>query len=275
MGAASLHAVARSDRAELCIEVDNVNHVFMSPLGVAVQATSNVSFSVRVGEFVAIVGPSGCGKTTLLNMMAGLVTPSSGSVRVNGEDCGEPRRNVGYMFARDGLMPWRTARRNIEFGLEIRGIRRAERRERAGALLAKVGLTGFENAYPKELSQGMRQRLAMARTLAIDPDIILLDEPFAALDAETRVLLQTEFSRIWDSLGKTVLLITHDLHEAVALSDRVLVMSGRPGTVQADIGIPFARPRDIAELRFTDEFHAAAEQVWRALRSAAAAPSAC
>jgi NitT/TauT family transport system ATP-binding protein len=255
-----------------CIEVDNVNHVFMSPLGAIVQATSNVSFSVGVGEFVAIVGPSGCGKTTLLNMMAGLVAPSSGSVRLNGEDCRLPRRNVGYMFARDGLMPWRTARRNVEFGLELRGMSRAERRERASDLLGKVGLKGFENAYPKELSQGMRQRLAMARTLAIDPDIILLDEPFAALDAETRVLLQTEFSRIWDSLGKTVLLVTHDLHEAVALSDRVLVMSGRPGSVQADIEIPFQRPRDIAELRFTSEFHSVAEQVWHALRSAAAAP---
>lgn len=267
--AATLHPVPAPDRSKRCIEVENVNHVFMSPLGATVLATSNVNFSVAAGEFVAIVGPSGCGKTTLLNMMAGLVAPSSGSVRLHGEDCRSPRRNVGYMFARDGLMPWRTARRNVEFGLELRGVGRAERRERASDLLARVGLRGFENAYPKELSQGMRQRLAMARTLAIDPDIILLDEPFAALDAETRVLLQTEFARIWDSLGKTVLLVTHDLHEAVALSDRVLVMSGRPGSVQADIEIPFQRPRDIAELRFTSEFHAVAEHVWHALRSAA------
>lgn len=250
-----------------CISVKDVNHVFMTPTGATVQATRDVSFSVRKSEFVALVGPSGCGKTTLLNMMAGLVAPSSGSVKLNGEDCGAPRRNVGYMFARDGLMPWRTARRNVEFGLELRGMGRKERHTLAHELLHKVGLGGFDDAYPKELSQGMRQRLAMARTLAIDPDIILLDEPFAALDAETRVGLQTEFSQIWDALGKTVLLVTHDLHEAVALSDRVLVMSGRPGTVRADIAIGFERPRNIAELRFTPEFHKVAEEVWHALKS--------
>lgn len=171
------------------------------------------------------------------------------------------------MFARDGLMPWRTARRNIEFGLELRGIGRNERRARADALLKQVGLQGFENAYPKELSQGMRQRLAMARTLAIEPEVILLDEPFAALDAETRAALQTEFSNIWDELGKTVLLVTHDLLEAVALSDRVIVMSGRPGHIKADIEVPFGRPRDIAELRFTKEFHELSETVWEALRA--------
>lgn len=250
-----------------CTVIDNVDHVFLSPMGLTVVAVQGVSFALRAGEFVSVVGPSGCGKTTILNMLAGLISPSSGTVRVNGELCNAPRRNVGYMFARDGLMPWRTAGANVEFGLELRGIGRKERHERSRELLAKVGLHGFAHAYPKELSQGMRQRLAMARTLAIDPEIILLDEPFAALDAETRVGLQTEFSRIWDSLGKTVLLVTHDLHEAVALSDRVLVMSGRPGTVKADIRIPFDRPRDIAELRFSQEFHRMAEEVWHAFKS--------
>lgn len=270
-GVAARNTTSRPSRPERasCIEVKDVNHVFMSPLGMTVMATQNVSFSVRKGEFVALVGPSGCGKTTLLNMMAGLVSPSSGSVRLNGEDCRVPRRSVGYMFARDGLMPWRTARRNVEFGLELRGVSRKERHELAHELLHKVGLGGFDNAYPKELSQGMRQRLAMARTLAIDPDVILLDEPFAALDADTRVTLQTEFSRIWDALGKTVLLVTHDLHEAVALSDRVIVMSGRPGTIKADIPIDFERPRNIAELRFTPEFHKLTEDVWHALKQAA------
>jgi NitT/TauT family transport system ATP-binding protein len=232
-----------------------------------IEVLRGLDFRAHFGELTFVVGPSGCGKTTLLNMMAGIVRPSSGSVQLNGEECSAPRRHVGYMFARDGLIPWRTASRNVEFGLELRGLGRSERHERAADLLAKVGLGGFANAYPKELSQGMRQRLAMARTLAIDPDIILLDEPFAALDAETRVTLQTEFTRLWDALEKTVLLVTHDLHEAVALSDRVLVMSGRPGSIKASIPISFARPRNIAELRFTSEFHKLAEVVWHALRS--------
>jgi NitT/TauT family transport system ATP-binding protein len=213
-----------------CIRVENVNHVFVTPLGRSVLCTNDISFTVGDGEFVSIVGPSGCGKTTLLNMIVGLVQPSSGSVKLHGRDCLAPRRSVGYMFARDGLMPWRTARRNVEFGLELRKVGRNERRARADSLLKQVGLQGFEQAYPKELSQGMRQRLAMARTLAIEPEVILLDEPFAALDAETRAVLQTEFSKIWDDLGKTVLLVTHDLLEAVALSDRVIVLSGRPGS---------------------------------------------
>lgn len=259
-----------------CIRVDSVSHLFLSPAGATVMATNDVSFTVRTGEFVSIVGPSGCGKTTLLNMMAGLVVPSSGTVSLNGVPCREPRRSVGYMFARDGLIPWRTARANVEFGLELRGMPRRERNDRARELLTKVGLGAFGHAYPKELSQGMRQRLAMARTLAIDPEVILLDEPFAALDAETRVLLQTEFTRIWDSLNKTVLLVTHDLHEAVAMSDRVLVMSGRPGSLKADIKVPFDRPREIADLRFDTEFQKVAEHVWNVLRAeyrAALAPS--
>lgn len=259
--------VAKRKPGSPCISMDGVSHVFMSPMGMTVLAIKDVSLQVRTGEFVSIVGPSGCGKTTLLNMMAGLVLPSEGCVSLNGEPCSAPRRSVGYMFARDGLMPWRTARRNIEFGLELRGMGRKDRQAQARELLQKVGLGGFENAFPKELSQGMRQRLAMARTLAIDPDVILLDEPFAALDAETRVILQTEFSKIWDAMGRTVMLVTHDLHEAVALSDRVIVMSSRPGNVKADITIPFARPRKIADLRFTPEFHKVAEDVWQALRT--------
>jgi NitT/TauT family transport system ATP-binding protein len=232
-----------------------------------VLAVRDVSINIRPGEFVSIVGPSGCGKTTIMNMIAGLVAPSSGSVQLHGVECRAPRRDVGYMFARDALIPWRSALRNVEFGLEIRGIDFRRRRKEALALLDQVGLAGFAAAYPKELSQGMRQRLAVARTLAINPEIILLDEPFAALDAETRVKLQTEFSALWDRMGKTVLLVTHDLHEAVALSDRVLVMSSRPGRIKAEIVVPFARPRDIANIRFTDAFHAVAESVWRELRT--------
>lgn len=248
------------------IRIRDVSHVFVTPAGKAVQAIEHVSLDVKPGEFVSIVGPSGCGKTTVMNMIAGVILPTSGSVKLNGVECSAPRRDVGYMFARDALIPWRNARHNIEFGLEIRGVPAARRHEVAMELLSRVGLDGFEHAYPKELSQGMRQRLAVARTLAIDPKVILLDEPFAALDAETRVNLQTEFSHMWDRLEKTVLLVTHDLQEAISLSDRVLVMSGRPGRIKADISIPFSRPRNIADIRFTDEFHAMAEQVWTELK---------
>ena len=248
------------------IRIRDVSHVFVTPTGKAVQAIEHVSLDVKPGEFVSIVGPSGCGKTTVMNMVAGVVKPTAGTVHLNGVPCTAPRRDVGYMFARDALIPWRNAKKNIEFGLEIRGLGRARRSEVALGLLKRVGREGFEAAYPKERSQGMRQRLAVARTLAIDPNVILLDEPFAALDAETRVNLQNEFSHMWHRLKKTVLLVTHDLQEAIALSDRVLVMSGRPGSIKAEIEIPFARPRNIADLRFTDDFQHLAERVWRKLK---------
>ena len=233
-----------------------------------------VSVEIPRGQFVSIVGASGCGKTTLLNMMAGLIVPSEGSVSIDGKACISPRRDVAYMFARDCLLPWRNAQENVEYGLELRGVKRSERRERAAVLLTRVGLSGSEKKYPKHLSQGMRQRVAIARTLAISPTIILLDEPFAALDAQTRIVLQEEFSNIWEGLGTTVVLVTHDLPEAICLSDRVLVMGAGPGRIVDDFTVPFARPRDIEGLRYTPEYQVFARELFESLRESSGGVSA-
>lgn len=250
-------------QAPITVTVEDVSHQFSSTGGGLVQAVEKADFIVRKGEFISLVGPSGCGKTTILNMMAGLVQPTTGRVTVLGAECDSTNRKVGYMFARDGLMPWRTALKNVEFGLELRGVNRKDRHERAAELLRLVGLDAFTNSYPRQLSQGMRQRVALARTLAIEPEVILLDEPFAALDAQTRVMLHAEFIRIWESTGKTVVLVTHDVTEAVSLSDRIIVMSPRPGRVAAEIEVDLPRPRDLAALRFDPRFHELTEEVWR------------
>ena len=251
------------DPRDLSIRVDRVRHEYASALGERCLALSEISIDVPRGQFVAIVGPSGCGKTSVLNMLAGLVAPSSGSVSIEGEVVSGPSRSVGYMFARDGMLPWRTAQANVAYGLEVRGVSRSERLAQARALLAKVGLKGFEHAFRSQLSHGMRQRVALARTMAIDPKLFLLDEPFAALDAQTRILLQEEFVRLWENSGKTVLLVTHDISEAIAMSDRVIVLSARPGTVKSDILIDLPRPRDIEGIRFDDRFVHLARRIWR------------
>lgn len=258
--------LTRTTSRTAAVVVDGASHVFVAPDGRPTVAIQDVSLTVREGEFVSIVGPSGCGKTTVLNMVAGLIKPTRGMVQVNGKPCDTPRRDVGYMFARDGLMPWRTALSNVEYGLELRGVDRKEREQAAIELIRQVGLVGFEKAHPAQLSQGMRQRIAMARTLAIDPGLMLLDEPFAALDAQTRTRLQVEFTRIWEQLGKTIILVTHDLQEAVALSDRVLVMNGSPGRIVASVDVPLDRPRDLEALPFREHFRIISEQVWSALK---------
>ncbi|KXF57200.1 hypothetical protein AXA44_30935 [Rhodococcus sp. SC4] len=244
------------------VSLHGIRHVFTTG-GTTVEAISEADVQVRAGEFLSIVGPSGCGKTTLLNMMAGMVQPSTGYVDVLGAPAREGNHAVGYMFARDGLMPWRTAVQNIEFGLQLRGISRTERRTTAMDLLKLVGLAGFEHAYPRRLSQGMRQRVALARTLAIAPSLILLDEPFAALDAQTRSVMHVEFTDIWERTGTTAVLVTHDVAEAVALSDRVIVMTPRPGRIAAEIEIDLPRPRNFEQLRFSKRFHELTEEVWR------------
>jgi NitT/TauT family transport system ATP-binding protein len=215
-----------------------------------VEAVRAVSFSVAVGEVVSIIGPSGCGKSTLLNMGSGLYLPSSGAVRVDGQPVTGPQRKVAFMLQKDLLLPWRSIRENAELGLEILGTPAAERSTRARALLAKCHLSGFENHYPHQLSGGMRQRAALARTLAVDPLVLLMDEPFSALDAQTKMILQQDLSKTVAAEGKTAVFITHDLAEAVLLSDRVLVMSARPGTIVEEMRIelpdresPMARRR--------------------------------
>ena len=230
-------------------------------------AVSDVSLSIRTGEFVSIVGPSGCGKTTLLNFAAGLLPQGvgSGGFTVGGKPPAEGNREIAYMLARDALAPWRTAVENAELGGEIRGVPAAERRARALDLFEKVGLQGFENAYPKQLSQGMRQRVALARTFALASPILLMDEPFGALDAQTKLQLEEVLLSLWQRDGRTVLFITHDLSEAVTMSDRVIVMSARPGRIVADVPISLPRPRSVRALQKDPAFHELYAHVWSKL----------
>jgi NitT/TauT family transport system ATP-binding protein len=200
-----------------------------------VLAVRSINFRIARGEVVSIIGPSGCGKSTLLNMGAGLSRPSAGRVLVGGEPVTGPNKHVAFMLQKDLLMPWRTIAENIEFGLELRGVAAAERHAVSQRLLQQCHLQGFDKHYPNQLSGGMRQRAAMARTLAVDPLVLLMDEPFSALDAQTKMILQQDLAKTVASAGKTVVFITHDLSEAVALSDRILVMSERPGTFIEEI----------------------------------------
>jgi len=243
-----------------------IDHAFHSRSGRPTVTIENVSISIPRGQFVALVGPSGCGKTTLLNMVAGLVRPSSGSVRVANEEVTQPRRDVGYMCARYGLLPWRVARDNVGLGLEIRGVGKRERDARAHQLLELVGLGQFEDAYRNQLSQGMRQRVAIARTLAVDPDLFLLDEPFAALDAQTKMAIQNEFIAVWEARKTTVVLVTHDIAEAVLMADRVIVFTHRPARIKRDLEIDIARPRDPDRLRFSAQFASLTELLWSDLK---------
>lgn len=224
----------------MALEFNKVTKRFPLPTGETLTAVNEIDFAVNKSEFVAVVGPSGCGKSTILSMTAGLYQPSAGEVRVSGVPVTKPNPQVGFMLQKDLLLPWRTIVKNVEFGLEARGVPKAERRDRARFELKRCHLEGFESHYPYQLSGGMRQRAALARTLAIDPDIILLDEPFSALDAQTKLLIQNSFAETIQEAGITTLLITHDLSEAVIMSDRVLVMSERPGTIirEIDVDLP-------------------------------------
>jgi NitT/TauT family transport system ATP-binding protein len=207
-------------------------------------AVQGVSFSVRDGEVISLIGPSGCGKSTLLNIGSGLAQPSEGAAFVDGERVEGANAHVAFMLQKDLLLPWRTVAENVMFGVEIRGMPLPARRQRAQELLASFNLAEFSNHYPHQLSGGMRQRVALARTLAVDPHVLLLDEPFSAVDAQTRMVLQRDLARTLKQAGKTALLITHDLSEAVTLSDRVFVMSRRPGTIIDEIAIELPRRDD-------------------------------
>ena len=231
-----------------------------------IMAISDVSFTVDEGEFVAVVGPSGCGKSTLLNMTAGLYSPSSGQVHISGQVVSGPNAHVGFMLQKDLLLPWRSIHSNVEFGLEARGVARADRRARALEELERCHLSDFANHYPYQLSGGMRQRAALARTLAIDPEIILLDEPFSALDAQTRLILQDGFATTIADAGKTTLLITHDLSEAVLMADRVLVLSERPGTIVAEVKVDLPDRAHPLKRRIMPEIEQHAAQLFRHLK---------
>jgi len=221
-----------------------------------------VDLAVDRGEFISVVGPSGCGKTTFLRIIAGLEQATSGEVLLDGHAVRKPGGDRGFVFQNDSLLPWRTVLANALIGREIAGqVGPAERRHTM-ELLKLVGLEGFEHYYPRQLSGGMRQRVNLARALAIDPEILLMDEPFSALDAQTREIMQTELLRIWDEGRKTVLFVTHQIDEAVFLSDRVLVFARRPGRLQADIKIPLPRPRSLPVKR-TGDFVALVDRIWR------------
>jgi ABC-type nitrate/sulfonate/bicarbonate transport system ATPase subunit len=211
--------------------------------GTRVVAFRDVSFQVDRGEFVTIVGPSGCGKTTLLNVIAGLLEPSRGSVQLEHDATGKRTDHIGYMFQKDLLLPWRTIRANVAFGLELQGVRKRDARRRADEMLERFGLDEFAGRYPSQLSGGMRQRAALMRTLLCGRPILLLDEPFGALDALTRSIMQEWLLQIWSQTSSTVIFITHDVEEAIFLSDRVLVMTARPGTLKAQVDIDLPRPR--------------------------------
>ena len=243
------------------LELSNISMLY-TQRGRRFAALRDVSLRVETGEFISIVGASGCGKTTLLRIVDGLISPTHGEVSVDGRTVTRPGPDRGFVFQQDALFPWRTVRDNIVFGLEVQGRPRRLARARAEELIRLVGLSGFEQHFPHELSGGMRQRANLARALTIDPDILLMDEPFAALDAQTREIMQAELLRIWERGQKTVLFVTHQIDEAVYLADRVVVMTSRPGQIKAVLDVNIPRPRDLSVKRLP-EFLAIVDEIWK------------
>ena len=229
-------------------------------------ALEDITLDVRPGEFLALVGPSGCGKSTLLDLLGGLTAPTSGRILLDGRPIEGPARDRGIVFQQYALFPWRTAAQNVEFGLDIAWLKAKQRREIARHYLDLVGLTAFADRYPHELSGGMKQRVAIARSLAYDPEVLLMDEPFAALDAQTRETLQGELLRIWRATGKTILFITHGIDEAVVLGQRVAVMTSRPGRIKHVVEIPEALRNETEDVRSLPEFGPVRHEVWSLLR---------
>lgn len=240
------------------------------PLGHGiVQAIDGVSLRVSLGEFCAVVGPSGCGKSTLLRAIAGLVEPTSGTVAIDHAASDRPAQAM--VFQGRSVFPWMTVAQNAAYGLQVRGIPRYERDAVAERWLRQVGLGDFLQAYPEQLSEGMRQRVAIVRAFATDPELLLMDEPFGALDEQTRILLQDELLRVWETTGKTVLFVTHSIDEAMILADRIVVMSARPGRIKANITMPFRRPRSVTTARSDPEFNRLFLHIWSLLRDDAVA----
>jgi NitT/TauT family transport system ATP-binding protein len=247
------------------IRFDGVGKVFQAR-GKTVTALDNITLDIHSGQFVVLVGPSGCGKSTLLDLLGGLATPTSGQILVDGVPVTGPGLDRGIVFQQYALLPWRTAQGNVEFGLEAKGLPRRERAGRAREYLGLVGLTGFHDRYPHELSGGMKQRVAIARSLAFDPDVLLMDEPFAALDAQTRDGLQDELLRIWEHTGKTIVFITHGIEEAVYLGQRVAVMTSRPGRIKQIVDIPLTSRTAAEDLRSDPQFGRYRHEIWTLLR---------
>lgn len=245
-----------------------VSHVFEGRSS-QVETLAEVSFECQEGERLAIVGPSGCGKSTLLSLIAGLRKPSSGRIYANGRQIEGPPPNIGVMFQKNTLLPWRTVKENVELGLEIRGVNAAERGKKAMELINKYGLRGFERKYPHAVSGGMQKRVALMQVLVYEPDILLLDEAFSSLDAQTRTVVEDEFLRICRETGKTVIMVTHDIAEAISMADRVIVLSARPGRVKADHPIRFATsPASITDVPTFPEFSSYYKTIWNELEIA-------
>jgi NitT/TauT family transport system ATP-binding protein len=234
--------------------------------GGTIEALKNITFDLEPGEFVSVVGPSGCGKSTLLSIIDGLLPATDGAIVLDGKQVSEPGRDRALVFQEASLLPWRSVFQNVKFGLECHRIGGAEAKERALSLIRLVGLEGFANAYPYELSGGMQQRVNLARALAVNPELLLMDEPFAALDAQTREVMQAELLRVWERTKKTVLFVTHQIDEAIYLSDRVIVLSSRPGRIIEIIAPNLPRPRTLA-MKHLPEFHVLMERIWSLIQT--------
>jgi NitT/TauT family transport system ATP-binding protein len=247
------------------LSIEGVRKEYFSR-GKRVVALDSIDLAVPEGEFVTIVGPSGCGKSTLLNLIVGLLRSSGGRIVFRGSAIDGICTQIGYVTQKDNLFPWRTLIENVEIALEIRGVDKNSRRRQAEELIERVGLHGFEEHYPHELSGGMRQRANIVRTLIYDPELILMDEPFGPLDAQTRIVLQDQLLNLWSTTKKTIIFITHDLIEAITLADRVVLMSSRPGKIKSIERVEIARPRDVFKIHESEQFRTVYEKLWRELR---------
>ncbi len=255
-----------ADAAAPRIEVRELTKTF--PLrGESITAVDRVSFAVGAGEFVALLGPSGCGKSTILNTIAGLLTKSGGEIRIDGVPAAPDTVNpkVGYVFQRDTVFPWRTVEANIRYGLELRGVGRAEIARRTAQAIMQAGLTDFTHAFPSALSGGMRQRVSLMRTLILEPEILLMDEPFGALDTHTKLEMHRILLDIWERQHQTVVFVTHDLAEALTLADRIILLSARPGRIKEIFAVDLSRPRDAVSLRNSPDYAAAYTRIWNSL----------
>ncbi|TME94884.1 MAG: ABC transporter ATP-binding protein [Chloroflexi bacterium] len=248
------------------IELVGVTKRFLTPSGTAYTALRDLNVAIGIGEFCAVVGPTGCGKSTTLALISGLEPPSEGEVVVGGVAVRGVGKEVGYVFQTDAVFPWKNVLDNVATGPRFRGVARADAEGRAREWIARVGLAGFERYYPHQLSGGMRKRAALAQTLINEPRILLMDEPFSALDVQTRTLMENELLQLWSATRSSVVFVTHDLEEAIALADRVVVLTAGPGTVKGIYPVSLPRPRNVAEIRFQPQFARIYEEIWNDLR---------
>jgi len=256
-----------SEQGTYAIELRDVTKRFPTPTGKAYTAIRDINLTVAPGEFVAVVGPTGCGKSTTLSLISGLERSSEGSVQVMGKPVQGIDSRIGYVFQTDAVFPWKSVLSNVATGPLFRGQRKAEALERAHDWIARVGLSGFENHYPHQLSGGMRKRVALAQTFINEPQILLMDEPFSALDVQTRTMMEDELLHMWSSISASVIFVTHDLEEAISLADRVCVLTAGPATVKGIYTIDLPRPRNVAEIRFEPRFVQLYHEIWEDLRN--------